>query len=85
MSSFENMGFVANMVSMVLYFMYVMYFDLSSSANTLTNFMGATFLLSLVGGFISDTFLSRLNTVLIFGFLEILVITKKKTNLCPNH
>jgi peptide/histidine transporter 3/4 len=53
LSALDNMGFVANMVSLVLYFYGVMHFDLSSSANTLTNFMGSTFLLSLVGGFIS--------------------------------
>ncbi|KAK9161897.1 hypothetical protein Syun_008238 [Stephania yunnanensis] len=67
----ENMGFVANMVSMVLYFLLVMHLDLATSANTLTNFLGSTFLLSIVGGFISDTYLTRLNTCLVFGFLEI--------------
>ncbi|XP_050382396.1 protein NRT1/ PTR FAMILY 4.5-like [Argentina anserina] len=67
----DNMGFVANMVSMVLYFMGPMHFHLATSANTLTNFMGTTFLLSLVGGFISDTYLSRYSTCLIFGSIEI--------------
>ncbi|PQQ07120.1 protein NRT1/ PTR FAMILY 4.5-like [Prunus yedoensis var. nudiflora] len=70
----DNMGFVANMVSMVLYFMYVMKFDLAHSANTVTNFMGSTFLLSLIGGFISDTYLSRFTTCLIFGTVEILAL-----------
>lgn len=69
----DNMGFVANMVSMVLYFMLKMHFDLSGSANTLTNFMGSSFLLSIVGGLISDTLLTRFHTCLIFGMLEILV------------
>ena len=73
LTAFDNMGFIANMVSMVLYFMYVMHFDLSNSATTLTNFMGTTFLLSLVGGFISDTYLSRFTTCIIFGIVEILV------------
>nr|GMD89963.1 protein NRT1/ PTR FAMILY 4.5-like [Ipomoea batatas] len=68
----DNMGFVANMVSMVLYFMLKMHFDLSGSANTLTNFMGSSFLLSIVGGLISDTLLTRFHTCLIFGMLEIL-------------
>ncbi|OVA16599.1 Proton-dependent oligopeptide transporter family [Macleaya cordata] len=71
----ENMGFVANMVSMVLYFMLVMHFDLAGSANTLTNFLGTTYLLSLIGGFISDTYLTRINTGLIFGLVEILALT----------
>jgi peptide/histidine transporter 3/4 len=74
LTAFDSMGFVANMVSLVLYFMFVMYFDLSNSANTLTNFMGATFLLSLVGGFISDTYLSRFTTCIIFGMVELLAL-----------
>ncbi|KAJ7973192.1 protein NRT1/ PTR FAMILY 4.5-like [Quillaja saponaria] len=74
LQAFDNMGFVANMVSMVLYFLYVMHFDISTSANTLTNFMGSTFLLSLKGGFISDTYLNRLTTALLFGSIEVLAL-----------
>ncbi|KAL0412848.1 UNVERIFIED_CONTAM: protein NRT1/ PTR FAMILY 4.6 [Sesamum radiatum] len=70
----ENMGFVANMVSLVLFFSYKMYFDLSNAANTLTNLMGSTFLLTIVGGFISDTFINRFQTCVIFGTFEVLVI-----------
>ncbi|KAF5960465.1 hypothetical protein HYC85_001674 [Camellia sinensis] len=71
---FENMAFVANMVSLVLYFSQEMHFDLAGSANTLTNLMGATFLLSIVGAFISDTYLDRFRTCLIFGLLEVLAL-----------
>lgn len=67
------MGFVSVMVSFGLYFSVVMGFDLSGSANTLTNLMGSTFLLSILGGFISDTYINRYNTVLIFGPFEIIV------------
>ncbi|XP_027172228.1 protein NRT1/ PTR FAMILY 4.5-like [Coffea eugenioides] len=68
----ENIGFVANMSSLVLYFHFVMQFGLSASANTLTNFLGSTFLLTIFGGFISDTYLNRLYTCLSFGILEVL-------------
>ncbi|XP_012089423.3 protein NRT1/ PTR FAMILY 4.5 [Jatropha curcas] len=71
MIALENMGFIANMVSLVLYFLGVMYFDLASSSNTLTNLMGSTFLLTVVGGFISDTYLDRLTTIIIFAVIEI--------------
>ena len=81
LSALDNMGFVANMVSLVLYFYGVMHFDLSNSANTLTNFMGSTFLLSLVGGFISDTYLNRFTTCLLFGSLEVMVSGKQITSL----
>jgi len=69
---FENMAFVANLVSLVLYFYLEMHFDIPSSANTLTNLMGSTFLLTIVGAFVSDTFLNRYSTCLIFGTLEVL-------------
>ena len=56
----DSMGFVANMVSLVLYFMGVMHFDIPTSANTQTNLMGSTFLLTVLGGFISDAYLNML-------------------------
>ncbi|XP_055808857.1 protein NRT1/ PTR FAMILY 4.5-like [Solanum dulcamara] len=68
----DNIGFVANMVSMVLYLSLKMHFDLSGSANTVTNLLGSTYLLSIIGGFISDTYLNRFHTILIFGTAEIL-------------
>ncbi|KAJ7980494.1 Protein NRT1/ PTR FAMILY 4.5-like [Quillaja saponaria] len=68
----DNIGFVANMASMVLYFMFIMQFDLSGSATTTTNYLGTAFLLTLIGGFISDTYMNRLNTCLVFGAIELL-------------
>ncbi|KAL5729897.1 hypothetical protein ACHQM5_002786 [Ranunculus cassubicifolius] len=72
--AFENMGFVANMSSLFLYFAYVLFFDGVTSANTLTNFLGTTFLFTLIGGFISDVYLNRLHTCLVFGVLEVLAL-----------
>ncbi|XP_020228825.1 protein NRT1/ PTR FAMILY 4.5 [Cajanus cajan] len=85
LSTLDNMGCVANMVSLVLYFYMVMHFDLASSADTLTNFLGSTFLLSLVGGFISDTYLSRLTTCLLFGSLEILALVMLTVQASLDH
>ncbi|KAL9174951.1 hypothetical protein ABFS82_02G084300 [Erythranthe guttata] len=68
----ENMGLIANMVSLVLYFLHKLYFHLPEAVNTLTNLMGSTFLLSVVGGFISDTYINRFDTCLIFGTIEVL-------------
>lgn len=67
------MGFVANMVSLVLYFQLQMYFEVSAAANTVTNLMGSTYLLSIFGGFISDTYINRFKTCLIFGVFELAV------------
>ncbi|KAI3694977.1 hypothetical protein L1987_77963 [Smallanthus sonchifolius] len=67
----ENMGFISNVLIMFTYFMHDLNFNIPGSANTVTNFMGSTFLLSIIGAFISDTFISRFHTVLIFGVVEI--------------
>lgn len=69
----DNIGFVANMASLVLYFLQVMHFDTSGASTTTTNYLGTTFLLTLLGGFISDSYMNRLNTCLLFGAIELLV------------
>ncbi|KAM2468519.1 hypothetical protein FF1_010184 [Malus domestica] len=81
----DTMAFVANMCSLVLYFLYMMHLDLAHSANLLTNFMGSTYLLSLVGGFISDTYLSRFTTCLIFGAVEILALAMTTVQAYSKH
>ncbi|XP_062158365.1 protein NRT1/ PTR FAMILY 4.5-like [Alnus glutinosa] len=68
----ENMAFITNAVSLVTYFYGYMNFSLTKSAATLTNFMGTAFLLTLVGGFICDTYLSRFKTCVLFGLIEFL-------------
>ncbi|XLR08333.1 hypothetical protein S83_036271 [Arachis hypogaea] len=85
----DNVGFVANMVSLVLYFGSVMYFNIPGSATTTTNLLGTAFLIPILGGFISDTFLNRLNTCILFGFIELLgyvllVIQSHDTKLQPS-
>ncbi|KAL1809509.1 hypothetical protein ACET3Z_026499 [Daucus carota] len=72
LTSLDTTAFIVCIVTMFLYFMRVMYFDLAGAANTMTNFMGSSFLLSLVGGFISDTYINRFYTCLIFGCVEVL-------------
>ncbi|KAK1380470.1 Peptide/nitrate transporter [Heracleum sosnowskyi] len=68
----DNIGFVAILVSLFLYCLTVIHFDLSGSANTTTNFLGTAYLLTLVGGVISDSYMNRLNTCLLFGAIELL-------------
>ncbi|KAM7470142.1 hypothetical protein LguiA_008325 [Lonicera macranthoides] len=84
----DNMGFIAIVVSMVLYFFLDLHFNIANSANTLTNLMGSTFLLALLGGFISDTYINRFHTCLIFGAIEIvglilMTIQARFTSLQP--
>lgn len=73
MEGLENMAFVSNAISLVTYFNGYMNFSLTKSATSLTNFMGTSFLLTLFGGFISDTFISRFKTCVLFGCIELLV------------
>lgn len=73
MEGLENMAFISNAVSLVTYFNGYMNFGLTKSATTLTNFMGTSFLLALFGGFISDTYLSRFKTSILFGCIELVV------------
>lgn len=68
------MAFVSMTLSLVTYFSGYMNFSLTKSVTTLTNFMGTTFLLTLVGGFISETYLSRFKTCLLFASFELMVI-----------
>ncbi|KAJ0780964.1 putative proton-dependent oligopeptide transporter family, MFS transporter superfamily [Helianthus annuus] len=71
----ENMGFISTILIMFTYFMEDLSFNIPGAANTVTNFMGAAFLLSIISAFISDTFVSRFYTVLIFGVVEIVGFT----------
>ncbi|XP_059637642.1 protein NRT1/ PTR FAMILY 4.5-like [Cornus florida] len=71
MEGLENMAFIAMMVSLVTYFSGYMNFSLTKSATTLTNLLGTAFLLPLFGGFISDTYLSRFKTCILFGSIEV--------------
>ncbi|XP_051144288.1 protein NRT1/ PTR FAMILY 4.5-like [Andrographis paniculata] len=86
LAGLEQMGFIANMVSLVLYFSNKMYFDLATAANTLTNLMGSTFLLSILPALLSRA--TYFHTALIFGSLELLgllmmTIQAHSKNLLP--
>ncbi|KAF1001616.1 hypothetical protein AG4045_014392 [Apium graveolens] len=76
----DNIGFVAILVSLFLYCLTVIHFDLSGSANTTTNFLGTAYLLTLVGALISDSYINRLNTCLLFGGIELLVLVVAAKN-----
>ncbi|KAF9596207.1 hypothetical protein IFM89_007889 [Coptis chinensis] len=70
MTILENMANLGTSVNLMTYFYYHMHYDLSQSANMVSNFMATTFLLSLVGAFISDAYISKLHILLVFGSVE---------------
>lgn len=70
----ENIVFIANGFSFVKYFMGSMHYSPATAASMVTNFMGTSFLLTLFGGFIADSFLTRFTTFIIFSCIELMVI-----------
>lgn len=68
----DSMAYVGNTVSLFTYFTGYMNLSLINSANTLTNFLGTSFILAILGGLISDTFLTRFKTTVLFGCVELL-------------
>ncbi|ESQ29450.1 hypothetical protein EUTSA_v10024047mg [Eutrema salsugineum] len=58
--------------NMVLYFMKAMHYSSAEAANMVTNFIGTSYILTLFGGFVADSFLTRSTTFIIFCFIEIM-------------
>ncbi|KAL7118395.1 hypothetical protein ACP275_03G133800 [Erythranthe tilingii] len=71
LEAFEMMAIAGVGNNLITYVFNEMHFSLSKSANTVTNFVGTVFLLSLLGGFLSDSYLGSFWTMLIFGFVEL--------------
>ncbi|OWM88385.1 protein NRT1/ PTR FAMILY 6.3-like [Punica granatum] len=57
-------------VNLVTYLTGTMHLGNAASANTVTNFLGTSFMLCLLGGFVADTFLGRYRTIAIFAAIQ---------------
>ncbi|TXG53618.1 hypothetical protein EZV62_018874 [Acer yangbiense] len=71
LQGFEIMGIAAVGNNLITYVINEMHFSLSKSANIVTNFVGTIFLMALLGGYLSDSYLGSFWTMIIFGFLEL--------------
>lgn len=69
----ERLSTMGIAVNLVTYLMDTMHLSSSSSANIVTDFMGTSFLLCLLGGFLADSFLGRFKTIAIFSTIQALV------------
>lgn len=72
--------------NLISYVINEMHFSLSKSANTVTNFIGTVFILALLGGYLSDSYLGCFWTMLLFSFIELSVINNIITSnfiFCP--
>ncbi|KAM1212170.1 hypothetical protein ACFX13_003847 [Malus domestica] len=67
-----NMVFLANASNFVRYFLLSMHYPHATAANMVTNFIGTSFLLSILGGFISDSLFTRFTTLIISSIIELL-------------
>ncbi|KAL3829875.1 hypothetical protein ACJIZ3_018677 [Penstemon smallii] len=62
-------------VNLVTYLTGTMHLGNANSANTVTNFLGTSFMLCLLGGFIADTYLGRYLTIGIFATVQAMGVT----------
>lgn len=69
----ENLAFLANASNLVLYLSKFMHFSPSSSAKIVTNFMGTSFFLVLLGGFLADAFFTTYCIYVISAAIEFMV------------
>ncbi|XP_076919186.1 protein NRT1/ PTR FAMILY 6.2-like [Bidens hawaiensis] len=75
-------------VNLVTYLGGTLHLPSSTSANVVTDFLGTSFLLCLLGGFLADTFLGRFKTIVIFASIQALgtgtlALSTKLPNLRP--
>ncbi|KAM0041114.1 putative proton-dependent oligopeptide transporter family, PTR2 family proton/oligopeptide symporter [Helianthus debilis subsp. tardiflorus] len=68
----ERLSTMGIAVNLVTYLGGTMHLSSSASANVVTDFMGTSFLLCLLGGFLADTFLGRFKTIVIFASIQTL-------------
>lgn len=68
----ERLSTMGIAVNLVTYLIGVMHLPSSTSANIVTDFMGTSFILCLLGGFLADSFLGRYKTIGIFAAIQTL-------------
>nr|APA20280.1 nitrate transporter 1:2 [Populus tomentosa] len=81
-------GVSSKCCNLVIYLSEYMHLSPSKSANNVTNFMGTSFLLALLGGFLADTFFTTYHIFLISAAIEflglvILTVQARSSSLKP--
>ncbi|XP_043722990.1 protein NRT1/ PTR FAMILY 4.5-like [Telopea speciosissima] len=65
-------AFIPNLMNLVTYLHNIMHMDIATSSTTVSNFNGASAGFALLGGFLTDSYITRFKGIVIFGPLEIL-------------
>ncbi|XP_057775631.1 protein NRT1/ PTR FAMILY 6.3-like [Salvia miltiorrhiza] len=73
--AFERLTTLGIAVNLVTYLTGTMHLGNAAAANNVTNFLGTSFMLCLLGGFIADTFLGRYLTIGIFATVQATGVT----------
>ncbi|KAJ7538350.1 hypothetical protein O6H91_11G044400 [Diphasiastrum complanatum] len=68
----ESLAFLEIVVNLFQFLLASMHLPITVSANGVTNFKGSTLLLTLLGGYISDTWLSKFQTIIISVMIDLL-------------
>ncbi|CAD6231247.1 unnamed protein product [Miscanthus lutarioriparius] len=71
----ERLSTMGIAVNLVTYLTGTMHLPSAAAANVVTDFMGTSFLLCLLGGFLADSFLGRYLTIAIFALVQAIVST----------
>ncbi|KAL8460749.1 hypothetical protein ACS0TY_032311 [Phlomoides rotata] len=69
---FDSMATMALAVNLITYFTEVMHYDISDAANQLTNFMGTSYILTILVATLADTYIGRFRSVLMAISVEFL-------------
>ncbi|KAL9355285.1 hypothetical protein Peur_053255 [Populus x canadensis] len=72
MFALESMATISLAVNFVTYFNGVMHFQIADAANMVTNYMGVSYILSIVAAVLADTLVGRHRTAVISGCLELM-------------
>lgn len=73
----ERLAFFAIAVNMVAYLVFEMRQSLPSAATHVTDWIGAAYVLTLLGAFLADAYLGRFKTIIIFSCVYAVVISLK--------
>ncbi|XP_047976627.1 protein NRT1/ PTR FAMILY 6.3-like [Salvia hispanica] len=73
--AFERLTTLGIAVNLVTYLTGTMHLGNAAAANNVTNFLGTSFMLCLLGGFVADTFLGRYLTIGIFATVQATGVT----------
>ncbi|OIW21049.1 hypothetical protein TanjilG_28398 [Lupinus angustifolius] len=84
----QSLVFLGNCMNLVNYFLKYMHYPVAQSSNMLTNFVGISYFLTIVAGFINDSYLTKLTAFVLYATIELLGVVlltyqAKNSNLLP--